>query len=295
MVPPYGVDNNDKELQSQKKPPRGFLPGGSCPQKAPLFLPLFLPLHISPVAPRRRILHSTMGAVFDSPPADLQHIGWQKAPKHHTLTKMKSPRKPVCILVAAGESSRMGEWKLMLPFGDATIVAASLKSASMVCRQVIVVGGYRHRELETHLKSLGIGNFLFTVNHQYRKGMFSSIQQGARRLEGKDFFIALADMPLILPGHYRMLLDKSETPEGTEADILRPLLGDKPAHPVYCRSRVAATILDEPADSAMKHVLARHRVLEIAGDEEALFLDADTPEGYRKLLEQLQSKKGAAS
>ncbi len=200
-----------------------------------------------------------------------------------------------CIMVAAGESSRMGEWKLMLPYRGSTIFSAALSSARRACSGLIVVSGYRSAELRQYIESLGYGDVLLTENKEYRKGMFSSIQCGIRLLrtlveeDGRDgsaltepprFFISLADMPRIDEQEYRSLASIA-----TDADVVRPVRHGVPAHPVLCRYPVAGTILAEPAESAMKHVLAQHRVLEVPAADDTLLFDVDTPESYRRLLE----------
>lgn len=192
--------------------------------------------------------------------------------------------KPFCILAAAGESSRMdGRWKLMLPFRGSTIFAVSLTAASRACSAVIVVSGFRSAELIEYTRGLGLDNILHTVNGDYRRGMFSSIQCGVRYLRSLEareprFFIALADMPLLGEERYRRLSSIQ-----TEADVVRPVREGLPAHPVLCRYPVGETILREPQDSAMKQVLARHSVLELPARDEASFFDVDTPDSYSEL------------
>ena len=53
-----------------------------------------------------------------------------------------------CIITAAGLSSRMGTWKMMLPYCQGTMLDASLKNALAFCQRVILVVGHRGEELE---------------------------------------------------------------------------------------------------------------------------------------------------
>ena len=52
-----------------------------------------------------------------------------------------------CIITAAGLSSRMGQWKMMLPWQQGTILDTSIKNALQFCSRIILVTGYRGNEL----------------------------------------------------------------------------------------------------------------------------------------------------
>ncbi len=52
-----------------------------------------------------------------------------------------------CLITAAGLSSRMGAWKLMLPYRQSTILDESLKNALVLCDRIILVVGHRADEL----------------------------------------------------------------------------------------------------------------------------------------------------
>lgn len=56
-----------------------------------------------------------------------------------------------CIITAAGLSSRMGQWKMMLPWEQGTILDTSIKNALQFCSRIILVTGYRGNELHETL------------------------------------------------------------------------------------------------------------------------------------------------
>lgn len=100
------------------------------------------------------------------------------------------------VLAAAGLSSRMGDLKLLLPFGDSTI---AFHITSMLRRlgadPVIVVTGYRAEELEDHLKGTG-ACFVRNTGYCYTQ-MFDSVKLGIQAaLEGCDRIMV---MPMDLP------------------------------------------------------------------------------------------------
>src|SRR5690242_19117683 len=97
------------------------------------------------------------------------------------------------IVLAAGESRRMGQLKPLLPFGPRTVietVVASL-SASRV-GEILVVTGHRSEEVEAALAQAPVR---VVRNPDYRRGMLSSVQRGvaAAPAETTWFLVALAD------------------------------------------------------------------------------------------------------
>ena len=88
------------------------------------------------------------------------------------------------VVVAAGMSSRMGDFKPMLSIGSISVaqrVVATLKQAGAA--RVVVVTGYNAEELERHLASSGV---VFLRNENYRTThMFDSALIGLRYLRDK--------------------------------------------------------------------------------------------------------------
>lgn len=81
-----------------------------------------------------------------------------------------------CVMLAAGLSSRMGKWKMMMPWGEGTILDSALASALAFCDRVVLVTGFRGDELAACYRDHPGVEVVF--NPQYQDGMFSSIQCG---------------------------------------------------------------------------------------------------------------------
>ena len=101
------------------------------------------------------------------------------------------------VVLAAGESRRMGTQKLLLPFGDATVVEAVVRAAlgSRVDRAMVVLGADA-REVRAKLAPSGAD---FTVNEDHGRGMLSSVQAGFAALgEGAEAAVVmLGDQPFL--------------------------------------------------------------------------------------------------
>lgn len=180
-----------------------------------------------------------------------------------------------CVMLAAGLSSRMGRWKMMLPYGDGTILDCAIANALGFCQRVIVVSGFRGDELAEryrHHPQVQIAH-----NADYHAGMLSSIQTGVRQVRGGHFFLALGDMPGVSPWLYAALWqEKGEF-------VLIPRCHKGKGHPVLLPRSIITHITDAPPGVTMKQLIAQqdYRFLEV-GDQ-AIHMDIDTPTQYRQL------------
>ena len=109
----------------------------------------------------------------------------------------------------------MGEWKLLLPWGDSTIVETVVSNALEAGLEALVVAGFRGDELHTLLD--GRPAVTLVDNPHWREGMLGSILCALDRVRGEAFFVTPADMPLIGPGIYRRILAEARSAAMTEA------------------------------------------------------------------------------
>lgn len=180
-----------------------------------------------------------------------------------------------CIMLAAGESMRMGKWKMMLPFGDSTIVERSVDAALEVCGRVILVTGFRAEEIEAVFRNRK--NVHIVRNTEYHRGMFSSIHAGAKAVSSSPYFIALGDMPLVTPDIYEYLLSF----HGHDAVI--PKFHGKKGHPVLLSGRTRDFLLSLSPDDTLRTVIAEYPSLAVPVEEQGVLTDIDTPEDYSSL------------
>lgn len=182
-----------------------------------------------------------------------------------------------CVIPAAGESKRMGDWKLLLPIGEETIVERSVRNALGFCSRVILVVGHRGDEL---VERFSAWPRVITIrNPEYSFGMFSSIRRGVREVTTSRFFVALADMPLI-PSSIFSLLASREAPE--EA-VVRPFFQDHKGHPVLLPASVIDKILRFDNSHSMREVLRDLPLYRTQTEHEGVVRDIDSPGDYRSL------------
>ena len=182
-----------------------------------------------------------------------------------------------CVMPAAGRSLRMGDWKLLMPFGGSTVVERSVANALGWCRRVILVVGHRSDELALlfrHEAAVAV-----VRNPEFTSGMFSSIQRGVREVSSRRFYVALADMPLVRPSIYRALAEWSDAPE---TGAVRPVYREADGHPVLFPATAIPEILKQSEESTMRELIAFWPLSRMSVDDPGVVCDIDTPGDYER-------------
>jgi molybdenum cofactor cytidylyltransferase len=188
------------------------------------------------------------------------------------------------IILAAGESRRMGQPKALLPFRGGSFLSVLAETLSAHCSPVCAVFGADAQ----HLMSFAPASVLAAENPNYVEGMLTSLQAGLRALGNLPdrVLFTLVDHPAIASATVRELL-------ASAAEITIPKFNGKRGHPVViCRS-IAEKILAEPSTSRLNAVMDRHasEIHYLDLDDSGITDDIDDPGAYRNLLH----REGAAA
>lgn len=186
------------------------------------------------------------------------------------------------LVLAAGQSSRMGTHKLLLPLGDLPVVAhvadAALGSA---LRPVVVVLGHQADRVR---QALAGRDLQLVVNPAYRDGLSTSLRAGLDALppDADGVVIALGDQPGIVPAHLDALC---ATAASTGAPIVVATYRGQRRNPVYFAHSCFAELRAVTGDSGGRQVIARHPdlVRELPFDDLDAAADLDTPTDYDRL------------
>jgi molybdenum cofactor cytidylyltransferase len=181
-----------------------------------------------------------------------------------------------CVLLAAGLSSRTSGWKMLLPCGEVTMVEASVAAASAASTRVIVVAGHRAEELVSLFR--GRQGVQVAVNPRFEQGMLSSVARGAAEVRTPRFFLALADMPLVSPQTYRLLL------QAPTVDAVIPKFRGKKGHPLLLTAAVARAVAAASPGQTLRDVLAAFSTLLLPVEDPHVLHDVDTDRDYGELL-----------
>jgi molybdenum cofactor cytidylyltransferase len=190
------------------------------------------------------------------------------------------------ILLAAGKSERMGQNKLLLPFGGRTIIQRTLDSLiASRAGEVIVVLGSKAKDINL---SIGGRRALVVFNPNYAKGMSTSLISGLGMVNSKARFVmvALGDQPLITPRVYNQLI---EAALGSDKGIILPVHKCERGNPIVISTRYRAEMLKQTGDIGGRELLKAHPedVLEVLVDCEGVVVNINTEEEYEKRLKGL--------
>ena len=189
----------------------------------------------------------------------------------------------VAVVLSAGESSRMGRPKALLPIDGRTFIekiVAALKKSSVA--KVMVVLGHNADEMIQRIEHLPVE---ILVNPDYKLGQLSSLQVAVRRLEREPdcdgMLVHLVDHPYVNTELVQTMIKRYED---TGKLIVVPRYNGKRGHPVIFSRKLFSELLAAPMDQGAKAVVNAHRddTLEIDTEAEGVTVDIDTPELYRQ-------------
>lgn len=188
------------------------------------------------------------------------------------------------VVAAAGLSSRMGDFKPLLPCANSTIIQTTITSLQQAgAHQIIVVVGHRGDEIEKLVSKIDRVRVLYNSNYQ-NGDMLESIQLGLKQVSGCEAaFVLPGDMPAISPQTFEKVRRRMLE---TGAFVVFPTLEGRPKHPPLIRATCFESICAFKQEGGLRAAL--HQFCEkteyVAVDDFGCALDADTPEQYRELL-----------
>lgn len=187
------------------------------------------------------------------------------------------------ILLGAGESKRMGQNKLLLPWGKKTILHQSLQALlhSRVKEVILVVNDHIGPIVHTlHDRRVKV-----VINPDYRQGISRSIQKGVEATDPNcnGILIALADQPFIQSRTINVLIEAFHE-KGEK--IIVPSFRGKRGHPVIFPKKFREELLRLIGDEGGKTILRRHpeEIQVVSVKASGVIRDIDTPRDYRKEL-----------
>ena len=199
------------------------------------------------------------------------------------------------VIVAAGLSSRMGEFKPLLPFRGSTIIENTINTMKRAgVDTIVVVIGYNKEVMEQALEG---SNVIMVYNPNYATSdMMSSIKLGIeciiRIQETKEnevmsidgLFILPGDMPAVSPDTFVKIYNEMED---SKAKIIFPTVLGRKKHPPLIQVELLQEIYNYQGDMGLRGALEQYEMdtayLEV--DDYGCTIDTDTQKDYKRLLE----------
>ena len=187
------------------------------------------------------------------------------------------------LVLAAGESRRMGVTKQLLPFGHNTILGQVIRNAlESNLDEIVVVLGYQAQEIGQNISDAPVK---VVVNPEFREGLSSSIKKGLSNItETSAVMILLGDQPLVGKEIINRLL--AELGRG-DRGIIVPVYDNIRGHPVIFTPLYRDELLALQGDVGGKEIVRAHPedVTEVNIDSEAVICDIDDRDDYQTQLE----------
>lgn len=197
------------------------------------------------------------------------------------------------VILAAGESSRMGRDKALLPWpplvsGQAsseTFLSAAIRSLLLATELVVVVVGQNERALAPVIYAQGAA---LVANPDPSRGQFSSLQVGLQEVlnHGRDAaMVTLVDRPPARSGTIEVLHQAfCSAEEGIWAVV--PEFSGKHGHPYLVGREMMEAFLRAPATATARDVEHKNQqhIQYVQVDDPLVVLNVNTPEEYAGLL-----------
>lgn len=183
------------------------------------------------------------------------------------------------VILAAGESSRMGVPKQMLEFRGKPLVRHAALTAIEADAKVAVVVGARAAEVRSALDGLAV---TIVENLRFAEGMGTSIQAGLAAIEAEidGVILMLADQPLVSAGVLKGLV---ETHEATGMPIVAAQYSGTVGVPVFFGREFFGELHALAPGHGCKGVILAHPKQSTLVPCPEAEVDVDTPADYQRV------------
>lgn len=193
-------------------------------------------------------------------------------------------RKLAALVLAAGYSSRMMQFKPLMKLGNSYVIERVVNNFHGAgISNITVVVGHQADKLIPVLDRLQVRH---VFNKDYDKGMFSSISSGIRSLHPniEGLFLLPADIPLVRSHTIKQLCNAYEK---LDSDLIYPVFQGQRGHPPIISARLFPAILSWNKAGGLRPLLEQYEenLHEVVVIDEGILLDMDTQADYSRMVE----------
>lgn len=187
------------------------------------------------------------------------------------------------ILLAAGESKRLGKPKQLLEFNGETLLGRAVKTALATgCRPVVVVLGANAGKLRDEIENTAA---IIIENTNWEKGMSSSIKTGLKFLQTaapdiSGTILMVCDQPFVSVELIEQLIGNFRQ---SNAPIVAATYGETIGVPALFSRRLFPELLNLESDGGAKKLIHKHREKVVRVSFPKGVIDVDTAEDYLNL------------
>ena len=198
--------------------------------------------------------------------------------------KTKSQNKTAIVILAAGNSSRLGRPKQLLKYKESNLLKNTISEALNTLNSfVLVVTGADNQNIEKEINSSQI---LLCFNEDWETGMASSIVKGLNELlrlnpNVEECILAVCDQPFVTSLVFENLIKEyHKTGKGITASAYTDTLGT----PVLFRKKYFNELLDLKGQEGAKKLIKKYLEDTVSVPFVKGYIDIDTEEDYNKLI-----------
>jgi len=184
------------------------------------------------------------------------------------------------IILAAGQSKRMGKLKPLLRFNDKTFLEQiiSVLKVSEVDKITVVLGA----EAETIKKTVDLSGTSVVINRDYQKGQLSSLIAAIKHTpqETDAILVCLVDHPFITERIVNKIISKFKE---TSSPIIVPVFKGERGHPTLFSSSLFNELVNAPQEKGARYILYSNeeKILELETSDNGIAVGIDTPDDYK--------------
>jgi molybdenum cofactor cytidylyltransferase len=187
------------------------------------------------------------------------------------------------IILAAGESKRMGKPKQLLPLGKSTLLEQAIDNLlNSSVDETIVVLGHKAEEITEKIANKPVK---VVINPDYQQGMSTSIVAGLIMVDPRSqaVMLALGDQPLVTSRTINQLIEAFNK---NRKGIAVPTYRGRRGHPIIFDIKYKAELFKLKGDIGGREIIQNHPkdVFMVAVDSESVVSDIDTQGDYKANL-----------
>lgn len=199
------------------------------------------------------------------------------------------------IILAAGLSSRMGDFKPLMKLKQKTVIENLIDSViEAEIDQIIIVLGFRGKDLENHIKNnykYDLKKISFVYNENYKEtDMLTSIKIGIRNLNYCDgFYIIPGDMPAIKKDTFIILKNSMIN---TKSEVVFATLDGYKKHPPLIAFDFKDNILNYEGEGGLRGIweIYNININYVSVKDYGCVIDIDTQKDYEELIKYINNR-----
>jgi molybdenum cofactor cytidylyltransferase len=193
------------------------------------------------------------------------------------------------LLLAAGSSTRMGQPKQLLPWGNTTLIEYQIQTLNKTGNPVNVVLGSDSNLIIPVIENYKINIY---INSNWESGMGSSVSMGISQIiryfpKAEGVLITLLDQPLLTASYFEKILDTFQP--GSQQIIVSHSTSGWRGVPVLFDQFYFKELSELKNDEGAKKIFQQYEKNVIVVDAGEILEDIDTPQAYELLLNKFQS------